>query len=213
MKKKNIILIGAGGHAGVVLDILLRDFSNNFKPIGYMDVEDKGNFKGLKYLGDDKELVNIYKNGICKDLIIGIGYIEINSKRRRIIESLLNIGFEFPKMISKKASVSKDTIIREGTVIFDNVAISSGAEIGKFCILNTGSIVEHDSLIGDFSHISPGAVICGGAKIGENSIIGANATVIQYRNICENVFVGAGAVVVKDIKKNGVYAGIPAKKL
>lgn len=46
-----------------------------------------------------------------------------------------------------------------------NVVINSYSVIGKQCILNTASIIEHDNLIGDYVHISSNAVLCGEVSI------------------------------------------------
>ena len=46
-----------------------------------------------------------------------------------------------------------------------------------------------------------------------NVYIGYNATIMPNVKIGENVIVGAGALVSNDLEPNGVYVGIPAKKI
>ena len=79
--------------------------------------------------------------------------------------------------------------------------------------MNTGSILEHDSKIGNGVHIMPGAVIGGNTSIGNYVTIGLNATVMPLITIEDGAFIGAGAVVTKNVKKNEVVVGNPAKFL
>lgn len=211
MKKlKEIIIVGFGGHSKVLLNILERDYKGLFKIIGYVDIEKKDS--SLKYLGDDEKLYELYNKGICQNLTIGMGKINVDLKRIKLIKDLENIGFKFPNIISKKSIVNKNVKVEDGVQIFDNVVVNFGAKIGKHCILNTSSIIEHDVFIDDYTHVAPGAVVCGGAQIGKNCLIGANSTVIQSIKICDNVLLGANSLVQKDIEEKGIFFGVPAKK-
>ena len=53
----------------------------------------------------------------------------------------------------------------------------------------------------------------GTVEIGNNVFIGMNTIVEKNVKIGNNVIIGAGSVVVKDCEDNGVYAGVPAKRL
>ena len=85
------------------------------------------------------------------------------------------------------------------------------AKIGDYCILNTGAILEHDCEIGNGVHIMPGAVIGGNTFLGDYVTVGMNATILPKINIEEGAFIGAGAVVTKNVKKNQIVTGNPAK--
>ena len=91
-----------------------------------------------------------------------------------------------------------------------NSCINADARIGKHCIINTGSIIEHDNILNDFVHISPNATLCGTVKIGKYSHIGAGVVVKNNINITQKCIIGAGAVVVKDVQQEGTYVGVPA---
>ena len=49
--------------------------------------------------------------------------------------------------------------------------------------------------------------------IGSNVFIGMNAVITRGVTIGDNVVIGAGSVVTKDCPSNGVYGGIPAKRI
>ena len=91
--------------------------------------------------------------------------------------------------------------------------INSGTNIGKGCIINTCSSVDHDCLIGDFVHVSVGSHICGTVCIEAETWIGAGAIVSNNINIFRDCIIGAGAVVIDDINESGTYVGVPAKEI
>ncbi len=92
-----------------------------------------------------------------------------------------------------------------------NVVINSGAVIGKHCIINTCSVVEHDDYVDDYAHVSVGAKLAGNVTIGKRSWVGIGAIVSNNLKICKDCTIGAGAVVVKDITEMGTYIGVPAR--
>jgi UDP-perosamine 4-acetyltransferase len=205
-----IVVVGGGGHGKVVISIIQK--IDDYEIVGYTDVENKGEILGIKYLGNDKILEELFLNKNIKNAAIGIGQIKNVEARKDTIEKLTEIGFEFPVIISPDATINEDVKIGNGTVVMDGVVINTGTEIGKFCIINTNSAVDHDCNIGDYVHIAPGVTISGGVKIGNNTFIGAGTTIIQYKEIGENIIIGAGSVVVKDLIDSGTYFGVPARK-
>ena len=89
--------------------------------------------------------------------------------------------------------------------------INPGTMIGKGCIINTNSAIDHDCEIGDFVHVSVGSHLSGTVTVGKGTWIGAGATVSNNVAICGGCMIGAGAAVIKDIDKPGTYVGVPAK--
>ena len=91
--------------------------------------------------------------------------------------------------------------------------INPGVRIGKGCIINTCSSMDHDCVVGDYVHIAVGSHLCGTVSVGDGTWIGAGATVSNNVSICSDCMIGAGAVVIKDIKESGTYVGVPAKRI
>ena len=50
-------------------------------------------------------------------------------------------------------------------------------------------------------------------SIGDNVFIGANTQICSDVKIGNNVVVGGGSVITKDLPSNGVYAGVPARRI
>jgi len=205
-----IVVIGGGGHAKVVVSILKK--INTYEIVGYTDVKNRGEILGVKYLGSDSILKNLYKSGV-KNAVLGLGFIESNKKRKNILKEISNMDFHYPAIISNKTVINEDVTTGMGTVIMDGVVINSGTKIGNFCIINTKSSIDHDCIIKNHTHIAPGVTISGGVEIGNNVLIGTGANIIQYKKVFDNAIIGAGSTVVEDINEPGLYGGIPAKLL
>lgn len=209
MTKKKIVLIGGGGHCKVVVSILKK--LNSFEIAGIVDNYKAESFiSGIKIVGTDDDLKDIYKSGVHYALIT-VGSTKDNTKRYRLFKMAREIGYIFPVVISPEAIVDKSVKINEGTVVMPGSIINIESSIGKNCIINTGLIIEHDCKIGNHCHIAPGVHISGEANIGELSFLGIGSTIIQGIAIGKNVTIGAGSVVIKDILDNVIAVGNPAK--
>lgn len=207
---EKIILIGGGGHSKVLIDIIQKN--NLYDIIGYVDFEDLGAILGVKYLGGDNCLIDLYNSGVTQ-AVLGIGQVHITKKRFETVNKIKKIGFYFPAMISRNAIINQDVSIGEGTQVFEGAVVNCCTKIGEFTIINTNVTVEHDCKIGDFCHIATGAVLSGGVEIGDFSMIGSNAVVVQYKKIVSECLIGSGGVVIKDIFEKGIYVGNPVRKI
>ncbi len=93
------------------------------------------------------------------------------------------------------------------------VVINSSSRIGRGCIINTSSSIDHDNSIEDYVHISPGVKTAGSVGIGNGTWLGIGSVVSNKVNIYSGCKVGAGAVVVKDITEPGTYVGVPVRRV
>ena len=206
--KEKILIIGGGGHAKVVISLLKK--LNNYEIVGFTELEKKNNILGIKYLGTDEVLKDLFNDGI-KNAVIGLGQIKSSEIRKKIVKFASEIGFKFPSIISPNSIVNEEVIIGDGTIVMDGVVINSGSEIGKFSIINTNSSIDHDCKIGSFTHIAPGVTLSGEVNIGDNVLVGTGANVIQQISITDFSIISAGSSVQKSITEKGIYRGVPAK--
>ncbi len=125
-------------------------------------------------------MMRYYESGV-KNAFVTVGFIGHGNIRERLYRQLKDIGYTLPNIIDNTAIVSGNVKLGEGVFVGKKAVINAGAEIGNMCILNTGTIVEHDCKVDDFSHVAVGAVLCGGVAVGEGTLIGANATIIQEK--------------------------------
>ena len=200
---KSVVIIGAGGHGKVIADIVLSsgDFVTGFLDDGCTEKS----IYGFPVLGRISDYIKYKDNSM---FVVAIGNA---TTRERIVSELSDVNWY--TAIHPTAVISKlETNIGCGTVIMANAVINPGTSIGKHCIINTGSILEHDNVIEDYVHISVGAKIAGTVNIGQITWIGIGAVVKNNISICSDCIIGAGGVVVVDIKEHGTYVGVPAKK-
>ena len=181
---KNIAIIGSGGHANSLIDLI--NSSKKYKIIGYFDKKINTNIK-LKYLGDENQI----KKNQFNFAAMGIGLALKPKQKTQIIKKYLEIGIRFPKLIHKYAYVSNTSIIEDGVQIFAGSIINSNTEIKCHSVINTGSIVEHDCYIGEHCFICPGSVILGSSKIGKNTIIGSKNIILPNTKVINNSFIKA----------------------
>ena len=201
---KDVIIIGAGGHAKVIADIIYKSGDNL---IGFLDdnLANKGKeiYLGKKVLGTTKDIENYNKNYF----IIGIG----NNSIRKKINNENNL--KLYTAIHPSAIIAENVKIGTGSVIMAGVVINPGTVIGKNCIINTCSSLDHDNLLEDYVHISPGAHLAGTVSIKEGTWICTGAIVKNNITIGKNNIIGAGGVVIKDIiEENTTYIGVPARR-
>lgn len=205
---KKIIVVGAGGHALIVKDIIMK---SNYEIYGYIDKENKTN-KNLNVIGNDNMLSEIRSQGItCA--AIGIGHVGNYELRRRVLDNLKKLHFELPVLIHPSANVETNIPLGDATMVGIGCIVNPFAKIGESCILNSGSIIEHDAVINDNVHIAPGAIVLGGAIIGEDTFVGAGSTILQGIRIGKRCIVGAGSVVLNDVPDDQIVVGNPARKL
>jgi sugar O-acyltransferase (sialic acid O-acetyltransferase NeuD family) len=190
---KDIILIGGGGHCKSVIDVVEQE--GKFNIIGIIDKSERVGQSVLNYkiIGNDSDLINLVNS--CENALISVGQIKSPKARIYLFESLLQLGFSLPTIVSPRAYISKHSSIGIGTIIMHDVVISSGVEIGDNCIINTKSIIEHGSNIKNHCHISTNAVINGEVSVGEGSFIGSGSVTKEGIKINNNFFANAGSVV------------------
>ena len=199
---KEVIVIGGGGHAKVVIDCIQ---SAGDRVLGVLDdgLAPGTEILGIPVLGG----VEACRNYPDCWFVIAIG----GNAVRKAIDAKLSV--KWYTAIHPSAVVSKYATVGEGSMILANAVVNPCATVGRHCIINTAAIVEHDNKIADFVHLSPRSALAGNVTVGELTQVGIGAAVRQNISICGGCIIGAGAVVVKDICQEGIYAGVPAKKL
>ena len=91
--------------------------------------------------------------------------------------------------------------------------INTGTIIGKHCLINTSSSIDHHNNFKNFSSTGPGVITGGNVKIGEMSHLFIGSIIKNNINIKSNALIGGSSFVNNDCDKNSVYYGVPAKKI
>lgn len=205
--RKKTIIIGAGDHARVLLDILLEQ---EYNVVGLIDnYIPKGSLVyGIPVLGDDSFVLNYKADDIF--LVNGIGSVRDLKLRKKIYDFFKGRGYNFCSVIHPFSFISKRVQLGEGVQIFPGVIINADAVIGANTIINSNTTIEHGCFIGDNVHIAPGSTLSGRISIGNCTHVGTGSSIIQGINIGNNVLIGAGSVVLRNIKDNSKVYGVPA---
>ncbi len=198
----DIVLLGAGGHAKSCIEVIEK--SKEFKILGLVDnnKNKEDNFLNYKILGTDKDLSEI--NKYCKHAFVTVGQILDYEKKYNLFNLLIENNFIIPKILSPHSVLAKNAVINKGTIVMHNVVVNASVTIGDNCIINTGSIIEHDVTIGSNTHIAPGAIINGNVVIGDNSFIGSGSIIKQGIKIGKNCLINAGVKIFSDVPDSQV---------
>ena len=212
MLRKKILIIGASGHAKVIIDIIeqhdhyeIFGLIDTYKPIGT-------ELGGYKILGNEYDILELMNS---HDIYGGIIAVGDNWKRLALHQAITKQTkkFNFITAIHPKASIGKGVSVANGTVIMAGSVINCDAKVGAFCILNSISSLGHDSIMEDFSSLAPGVNVGGNAKIGYASAISMGANIIENIEIGIHTVVGAGATVIENVGDYKVVCGVPAKEI
>jgi sugar O-acyltransferase (sialic acid O-acetyltransferase NeuD family) len=204
------VIVGAGGHGRVVLDILVR--AGQHKVVGFLDSNPEVHGRrmdGVPILGDLNVLTNLQDQGV-QGAVVAIGD---NGVRRAFADEIETMGLELVNAIHPSANLANNVHLGRNVVVAAGALVCAHCQIGDSVILNTGCIVDHESMIGTAAHICPGARLAGRVTVEAGAFVGIGATVLQGLRIgCEGI-VGGGAVVVRDVESMSTVVGVPARTL
>ena len=204
--ERQLLIIGGGGHAGVVIDVAR---AAGFEPVAALDGGAVGNVcNGVDVVGDDSMSERFLQSGV-KDAVVALGD---NKLRSTIGTRLRKMGFTLPTIIHTTAVISPSARIGAGTVVMPIAVINAGAQVGEFAIVNSAAVVEHDCLIGDGAHIAPGAVLGGCVTVGNLALVGIGSVARPRSTIGARSLVGAGSTVVGKVAPDSVVMGTPARE-
>jgi len=193
-----MIVIGASGHAKVILNIL------SLCGVQVTSLyDDDASIQKLNGVNVTSPISSIPIGSSC---VFAIGN---NTIRKQLVEKHLSFK---PQTIKHPESVIDDSVkFGEGTVVMASATINNATSIGNHCIINTSASIDHDCKIDDYVHISPGAVLCGGITVGQGSQVGANSVIVQNKSIGKWATIGAGSVIIKNVPDYAIVVGNPGK--
>lgn len=204
-----VLVVGAGGHAQVITDAMLRAQEDGLQqePVGFLDDNPAllGDIiLGLRVLGSIDELHGLAHDGV----IIAIG---ANATRASLFDRLLKNGEQIVNVIHPMATLAVGVKLGRGVQACAGAIVNTGTRIGDNTIINTGATIDHHTDIAAHCHIAPGVHLGGGVQVGEGAFLGIGAVVIPGCRVGRWATVGAGAVVTRDIPDDVTAVGVPAK--
>jgi acetyltransferase EpsM len=209
-----VVILGAGGFAGVVWEIL--SVQPNLKIIGCTDralglsERSLGEGASLPILGDDDVLPSLLEDHPNLHAVLALGP-ELIDVRARLVRMLSLEGIPAMIAVHPRASVSKQTKLGDGSVVCAGAVISPFTHIGEHCVINLGASVDHDAVLGDNVIVGQGAQIAGYVELADNAVIEMGASVRSRVRVGAGAHVAGGAFVNTDVPERAVVVGVPAR--
>lgn len=207
---KKIVIVGSSGHAKVIIDIVHRE--GKYKIVGLLDRFRKVGEEtlGYKILGKEENIAELMKSHALEGVFVAIGDNFYRAKSATLIRGLCP-SLPFVSVIHPGAIIGESVSVGAGSAVMAGVCIASCVSIGKFCILNTNSSIDHDSTLGDYGSLAPGVTTGGKCQIGQYSAIGVGAILTSGACVGEHTIVGAGSLVLKPVDSFVTAYGVPAR--
>ena len=205
-----IIILGAGGHAKVLIEALLK---SSAVITGIVDPNPTlvgTKILGVSVIGGDEVVEEFPPSEVC--LVNGLGSVGLPLGRQLLYEQFKGLGYNFTTVVHPSAVVASDVVLGEGAQVMAGAVIQTGSKIGCNVIINTHASVDHDCIIGNYVHLAPGVTLSGDVVIDSMVHIGTGATIIQGISIGKGSLVAAGTVVIKNIQSGSRVRGVPGRE-
>jgi sugar O-acyltransferase (sialic acid O-acetyltransferase NeuD family) len=200
---KQPFVIGTGGHARVVAEILR---AAGTEPAGFVIPRGQSAPEPPPALP-----LRTWEEAVAEkdrfSVIVGIGD---NMLRQEVSEAAEAEGFAFTTAVHPAAVVGPGVVLEPGSVVCAGAVLVLDVTIGRGTIVNTRASVDHDCVVGRWCHLGPGSVLAGAVRLGDGAFVGAGAVIINGISVGSHSVVGAGAVVVRDLSETVVAVGVPA---
>lgn len=200
---KDIVLIGAGGHAASCIDVI--ESEGRFRIAGLVGMKSElyQRICGYEVFATDDALSELAKEYRCA--LITVGHIKSCESRLRLYQQAREAGFEMPVIASPYARISSHASIGPGSIIMYGAMVNANSRIGSNCIINSRALIEHDVVVGDHCHISTGVILNGNVCVGETSFIGSGAVIKHAISIGAACLVGMTSVIRHDLPEGSKY--------
>jgi serine O-acetyltransferase len=134
-----------------------------------------------------------------------------NQLRYNHIEIAKENNIELISAIHPSVRFLNHSKIEKGIWLNANCLVGYKAEIRQGTILNTGVQIDHHNILMECCQLDPRVTTAGNVIIEKFAHIHTASVIINRVTIGENCEIGAGSLVLKNIPKNSVAYGQPAK--
>jgi acetyltransferase EpsM len=213
--KTPIVILGAGGYAAVVYEILR--FHSEVTVIGCTDKalgisersvgEDEG---GLRILGDDDALPDLAQkhDGLHAVLALGPDLMDV---RARLMRTLERESIPPISAIHPYAAVSRRAKLDPGTVVCAGAIVSAGSELGGHCVVHIGASIDHDVQLGVNVYVGQGARISSDVELSDNVVVEMGASINSRVVVGMGARITGGSFVNTDVPDHAVVVGTPGR--
>lgn len=207
---QQVVIIGAGGFAREVLDIVdaVNQDKRQYDVLGYV-VDPQYGSPGTVI--NEKPILGgfdwLLKHAEGVSVICGVGP---SHHRYRLVQRAEAAGCRFFSIVHPTAVMTRWVELGQGTVVTAGCILTNRIHIGRHVHLNLDCTIGHDVNMEDFVTLAPGVHISGNVTLAKGSYVGTGANIIEKLQIGEWSIVGAGSTVVKNVPANTTVVGVPA---
>ncbi|MDX1953664.1 MAG: NeuD/PglB/VioB family sugar acetyltransferase [Verrucomicrobiota bacterium] len=204
---EDLWIIGAGGHAGEVIDaihasnlpFLIRGLYDDNPAFHNQPIH------GYQCLGSVDQFIHSTPKHSFFFLAIGN-----NTARQNLAIRLIAAEKKTLTVIHPAVIVSPSARVGSGTYVAPCSTIGSRAVVGEFALVNVHASIGHDSEIASFSQLCPGVRVSGYCKVGQGAFLGSNAVLAPGKSMGPWSRLSGCSLALNDIPEGRLASGIPA---
>lgn len=201
---KDIIVIGAGGHAAEIDEYIIHSQKvtgiKELNVIGFLD-DNPENYARYRLSAPLIGGINEHKVIKGHGYIIGIANLKY---RRLFVDRFKAEGAEFVSFVHCAAYVSPSAVIGEGTIVGPSANLGPNVQTGKYTLINSRCSLGHDTLLGDYNFISPNVCFSGFTEVGNENLFGINSATIPGIKIGNRNKIAAGMILDQNVGDDSV---------
>lgn len=208
---KQVVIIGAGGCARDVLDVIdavnLHDLQ--YEVLGYVVDSQYGSpgtiVNGKPILGDFTWLSE-HSEDVWVICAVGPSH-----QRYQLVRRAERINCRFFSVVHPTAIMTDRVELGQGVVVTAGCILTNQIHIGNHVYVNLGCTIAHDAILENFTTLSPGVHVSGNVTLETGTYVGTGTSIIEKIRIGHWSIIGAGSVVIKDVPPNVTAVGNPAR--
>lgn len=203
----SLVIIGSGGHAGMVIEAIHAQ-NRKSEISGLLDdfLIPGLSRHGCTILG---KIDDIPKLDDSHYYFIAVGDIEGRSKIWDRMSVLLGESEKEMAQVAHPSACWCNCKIHPGVFLGPGAIVNNNATVFQGAIVNTRANLGHDSTLGAFSHLAPSSATGGHVTIGHHTMIGMGAMIRDHISVGNNCVIGMGSIVTKPVPDNVIGWGNP----
>lgn len=200
---ERVLILGGGGGAALVLDILSR--INHQKAVGILDnnLEMAGNsLMGIPVLGQFNLIESLWRDNAF-DVLISTVVRDVKD-RAAIFECYTNMGIPFANIIDPEVRIGREVQLGSGNLIIYGSYLAANVKLGDNNFLAAGTSIEHHSTVGSHCTFGPRVSLSGKVSVGDKVKFGTQVGVEPNISIGAESIIASGVILTSHIAERSI---------